>query len=478
MRALATRGLPTVDNPGLGLLVLAPLAALLVGAAFSFDARAGVALTLSLIYLGVALHNLPLALILWCPLIFLEGLPEFNLAAKAGGLLIVAVWLAGLSRTREHVDSVLRRTGKLWLAVAVLLLWLSLTLLWAEDRGLVLDDLWRWFAVALLMLVIATTVSNRRQATLMAAAFVVGAVMAVGVGIVSGDLTTSRTAIETASEGRLEGGQGDPNALAAGIVPAMILALALFMSHRDFAVRWLLVAALALLTLGLVASESRGGVLAAIAATFAALLVFRDRRASALAFVTLTVGVAAAWFAVSPNAWERVTDFDSGGSGRSDLWAVAWNVAEASPIEGVGLHNFTAVSGEYVRQPGSLERVDLVVDEANFVHNVYLELLAETGLIGLLLFVGVAAGSAHTAWRAARQFDASGDATMKTLAQAVVVALVGLLTSSFFLSSGVDKRLWIVFGLSPALLAIAARQQRDHHAEDGGGGAPRSALGR
>ena len=431
------------------------LSAALVGAALAVEARLGVALLLGLIYLPVALTNLHLALVLWFPLVFLEGLPAFNLAAKAGGLLIVGVWFATLRERRDSVTATLRRTGKLWLAVVGLLLWYTFSTLWADDRGMVYADLWHWYAVALLMLIVATTVSSDRGAQLMIMAFVAGAVLTVAEGIVGGGLTTATTAAD--GQERLAGGQGDPNFLAAGIVPAIVLALALRSTTQGFAARWLLFGALLVLSLGLVASESRGGALAAIAAAIAALVVFKRRRAWVLASLTIVAGVAAAWFAVSPSAWERLTNFDNGGSGRGDLWAVAWRMAEDKPAHGVGLNNYPVVGADYVSEAGNLERSELVVDKAQVVHNAYLQALAETGAIGLALLLAVSLGSIYAAWRAAQRFAARGDPVMDTLARAVIVASIGLMAASFFISNGVDKRLWVLFGLGPALFALASR---------------------
>lgn len=461
MRTLAANLLSVRDNPAAALVVALPLAAALVGVSSAADARLAIAITMGLVYLGIAFINLQLAVALWFPLTFLEALPAFNAAAKAGGLVIVGLWLLALPGIRGQLASVLRRNAKLWLALAGLLLWCSLSLLWASDRGMVLADLWHWYAVALLMLIVATSMVDRRAIVLIAAAFVAGAVLSVGQGVVGSELSTSATAIDTASEPRLSGGKGDPNFLAAGIVPAMALALALFAYVQRLVPRWLLIGAMAVLALGLAASQSRGGAVAALLAVVAGLVVFRDRRTSVLALTAGIIGVAAAWFAFSPGAWERVTDFDSGGSGRNELWTVAWRMVESNPVHGVGLNNYPAVSGEYVSEPGSLERLDLIVDRAQVAHNAYLQLLAETGIIGLGLFLAVIAASIGAAWRAAQRFQAGGETSLHALAQGVVVATIALLAAAFFISNGVDKRLWVLLALGPATLAAAGRTGRD-----------------
>ena len=47
---------------------------------------------------------------------------------------------------------------------------------------------------------------------------------------------------------------------------------------------------------------------------------------------------------------------------------------------------------------------------------------------------------------------------MEMLARGVLLATIGFLASSFFLSDGIDKRLWVLFGLGPAMLAVASKR--------------------
>ena len=47
---------------------------------------------------------------------------------------------------------------------------------------------------------------------------------------------------------------------------------------------------------------------------------------------------------------------------------------------------------------------------------------------------------------------------MESCARAVVVALVAVFVADFFVSEQLSKTLWLLLGLGPALLAIAARR--------------------
>jgi O-antigen ligase len=95
------------------------------------------------------------------------------------------------------------------------------------------------------------------------------------------------------------------------------------------------------------------------------------------------------------------------------------------------------------------------------VHNTYLQLWAELGVVGLLLFVCVAAFCLTATLKAASSFARQGDARMEVMARATFVALAGLLAADFFGSRLTNKEAWLLLGLAPALLAIArAREGR------------------
>jgi O-antigen ligase len=156
-----------------------------------------------------------------------------------------------------------------------------------------------------------------------------------------------------------------------------------------------------------------------------------------------------------------VTNFDNGGNGRSDLWKVAWQAGADHPVLGVGLNNFRVVSSQYVRRPGTLHFVDLIAERPAVVHNTYLQMFTETGAVGLGLFLFVVGGCLLAAGKAAKRFDELGERGLAGVSRAVLVATLGMLAATFFLSSAGDFRLWILLAFSPALLALAMRPQSE-----------------
>jgi O-antigen ligase len=299
-----------------------------------------------------------------------------------------------------------------------------------------------------------STVTSARAVRLVIGAMVIGLLASVMLDT----LTTGVVTTEGGTTDRLEGAAGDPNFLAAMIIVAVVLGLGLAATTRSAALRLPLVTAVIFLSVAFVSTGSRGGFVAALLTAVAALVFFGGRRIYVVAALLIAMGIGIPLLSASPETWQRLTDYDDGGTGRVDLWTVAWRMAEEQPVAGVGFNNFRVASPDYVREPGALERVDFLVDRPHFVHNTYLQLLAENGVIGLALFVMFVVACTRAAWLAAKRFEAQGERSMGTLARAVVVACVAMLGASLFLSAAVDQRLWILLALGPGLLAAASRR--------------------
>lgn len=451
---------PTLQITPPVVVLAALLSAFVAGVAMARSVPLGVGVAIALCYAPLVLINLPVGIALWLPLVFLTSLSALRFGPTLAGMLIVFAWFGTLLNHGSTTLELLRRQRRYLAALALFAVWIMLSMAWSKESAAGGDIFFAWIQAALVYLIVATTFSTGRHVQLVAWAFVAGAVASVLVGLVETGLQTSETALETATDDsrRLGGGAGDPNYLAAGIVPAAILVAALATGTRRTWVKWASVGALAVLTVGFGASESRGGLVAAVVAIVAGFMFFKHRRPHVLALVLLIVGVGAAWFSVNPAAWQRITSFDEGGTGRTELWDVAWRMWQDHPVTGVGLDNFSVRSPLYADQAGPLENANFIAEVPYVAHNVYVQLLAETGLIGLLLFLLVALGSLRAAWLAAGRFDALRDSRMAALSRGVLVAGLTALAASFFLSNGHDRRSWILFALGPALLALAQRR--------------------
>jgi O-antigen ligase len=384
-----------------------------------------------------------------------------SVAPNATAILIGLAWIGTIRSRRDWAAAVYQRHRKLLVSGVLLVLWTMLSALWARDPDLVwADEFWQLPVALAIFAVLIGSFPSRRWAVLLAGAFVAGATLSVLVGLASDGLNPAGDAIASAGgEGRLQGANGDPNYLAAGCVPAVAIAAALIGLTRNVMLKWGLTAVMAVLVAGLAASESRGGFIAAIVAVGCAVVLNKRQRARVVGLIAVAVSVTAMYFVAYPETFERVTQVDGGGNGRTDLWYFATRMAEEHPIAGGGYNNYALVAKDYVHEPGVREFSFLVTETPHVAHSVYLQLLAETGVVGLVLFLIVVAGCLRAALAAARRFDDLDELPMAGLARAVFVAMAGMLTASFFISNLTDRRMWILFALGPILLALASRPQ-------------------
>jgi O-antigen ligase len=439
------------------------------------------ALVLVTIYAPLVFFDLPTALALWTAVLFFHDIKALSVAPNSMGVL-VGLGFIGALITRPRALPVLTQHRRLIIATVLFCIWMTLSAAWAQQPGLAASQAGFYWLAALAFLIVMTTVNRPRDIKIIALAFVGGAAVAAVIGLASRglDAANANQVGQTAINGRLTGGGGDPNLQAAGFVAAMFLAMGLMTVYRRRAARIGLIAAFALITVAFFATESRGGLLSLIVTTIAAFLLFPDQRRRFLGLVLIASAIAAIFIASNPGSFSRITDFGGGTSGRSDIWTVATKVFAQHPLAGVGLNNFEVVEPRFALLHRNVSRVTYIAEKPDPAHNSYLQLLADTGVIGLLGFLVIVLASLRATWLAARVFERKGQRDYAHLSRAALMGTVGMLTAIFFITDGDDWRLWLLLGLGPALLAMAGRTPDLNRARSTGqdAGAEQSVIGR
>ncbi|HEV7614845.1 MAG TPA: O-antigen ligase family protein [Solirubrobacterales bacterium] len=430
------------------------LAALCLGVVAAVAPKLGVGLVVVCAYASLAVFGFVPMFAAWTLSFFIpfftvgNALLKVGLAATVFSLLLA--WFAGAPAIRARI-----RAGAPFLIVgAAFLAWLAATTIWAPDSGLALSQLWKYGISIGIFAALTVAVGSKGGVRLIAAAFVAGAALTALCGLFG---INAGPVNSLPGQARVQGGAGDPNVLAAAVLAAAALAGGLLPGTRRPAARLLLLAAIAVFGLTLAGTESRGGAIAAITVLIAALLVMRRRRGAVLGLAIGGLLAAAAWFLASPSGFERLTNFNDHGNGRDELWRIAWEMFSSHPLQGVGLQNFVPQAPDYVLHPGALQFIHLIIEKPVVVHNVYLQFLAETGIVGLLLFLTLVTLSLVASLRAASIYEGLGDRAFADLCRCLFLAVVALLAAGFFISSGVDYKLWALLGLGPATLLLARR---------------------
>lgn len=372
---------------------------------------------------------------------------------KLAGLLLTVVWVGVAStegQVRERAGFV-RQNPALATVLVLFLAWAALSLTWASDAGDAKVALLRYFLNAVLLLIVFTAVTERRHVVWIYWAFALGGVASMIYGVVLAP-------VEPTDFNRVQGAGVDSNDLAIVLVAGMILAAALAVTSERAPAKLGAGAISLLCGAGVLFTFSRTGLFTLALALVGGLLFASRRRgrsgAAALAVILVAVGYLV--FLAPPEARERITTVGNG-SGRTDLWIVAWRMVEDKPVLGVGAGNFPATSFNYVLEPGALDARYLISPTGllQVAHNSYLEVMAELGAIGFTLFVALMILPVAAASRAARNFMREGDKRMETLSRALIAAQIGMLGGAVFTSLEYSKQLWLLLALGPALLALS-----------------------
>jgi O-antigen ligase len=443
--------------------------AVVLGVLAGVDPKIAVAAAIGLAFVVLVMADLTIGLCLFALIAFLDVLPALGGSlvsfSKIVGFLLAVSWLAKVSSSEQDTRKDFVAAHPTFTYVLVLFIgWVALSLTWGEAASEGTTPLMRYALNLILFLIVYTAVRTSRQAVWALGAYVLGASLAAGYGVLNPPDNVAYYDIS-----RVSGTVGDPNELASALVGGTVLAAALgLVLRRTPLLRMLAFAASALCLAGIFLTLSRGGLVALLFALGAAVLVGGRWRlvAVALAAVIGLSGYLYFGYFAGHDAAARITKVQ-GGTGRTDIWKVGWRMVQAHPVRGVGAGNFQTASIHYLLKPGSIERDEFIVDTPKVAHNTYLQVLAELGIVGAALFLAIIGFSLLCTLKAARIFERLGDTSLEILSRALLVALCGVLAADFFISQQFSKQLWLLIGLGPAFLGIARTASRAQPAADG-----------
>jgi O-antigen ligase len=231
------------------------------------------------------------------------------------------------------------------------------------------------------------------------------------------------------------------NAEGAIFVLALAGLLARFPHARRAAEKLALAAAITALVIGIAYSFSRSAYFGALAVItlFAARRSIRGLACAAVAVGCLVLVLPTAVGARLGSVWGS-SGLDVSSALRLDLWSSALRMFEAHPVFGVGYLNFAAQLPGYYINSGSYDTFVIQFSLLDFAHNTYLTVLAETGLVGVVLVGALIAIGSHRAWVAARHGSWTGEGALLGLVGVGIcsafgeVLLVSPILASFLLT--------------------------------------------
>lgn len=412
-----------------------------------------------------------------------EVLVRFHDLPSLLQLLIIPVGVAGLLAARIRGVARLILHPLPWLAGAYgLLLFLSIAWAWDPDlAGFEAVETGKGLVLFLLVTLLATTRDRLRlaAAALVGGGFTLGALSLFQV--VRGDFSGTLGGLARIKqaqiygdvfEPRIAGPLGDPNYYAQILLMVVPLALILAWRERRGWVRVGAWTAAAVVVGAMFLTYSRGAVVALVAVLGLTVLVRGLSRreillGSGALVVLLVLAPSGLWERVGtlremlPGESREVVDPDSSFAKRRLVTLAAWEMFLDHPGFGVGAGNYAARFGPYGTRVGSAAPLYDEPGEAQYPHNLYLEVAAETGAVGLTLFGAVLLAAFGSLARAWTRFREEGDELMADLGAGVAIALVGYLITSLFLHGHFQRYLWILLALAAAWDLTASGQDFD-----------------
>jgi probable O-glycosylation ligase (exosortase A-associated) len=218
--------------------------------------------------------------------------------------------------------------------------------------------------------------------------------------------------------------------------------------------------------LAVVGTYSRGGFIS-LAAAVLVFAMLQDRRVPTL---TGLAAIAAVTLLVVPipqsyiDRLQTIQNYNEIGEesamSRPHFWKVGVRMVSANPL-GVGLKQYEAAYDKYDFSYGRY-------GHRRAVHNSHVQVLAELGYPGLLIWLALFTFAFYACFRVRRQarephLDPRTSAFLKTTANALIISMAGFVIGGSFLSLAVNDLTWLTFGLVGALDRFAKRavEQRE-----------------
>ena len=260
---------------------------------------------------------------------------------------------------------------------------------------------------------------------------------------------------------RLCGPIGEQNRYAQVMLMLIPVALARVLSEKTNSLRLLALTAAALTAIGCGLTFSRSGAIAFVLMLLVGLAVqFVSRRQVTAVFLgglllLLIIPQYRTRLATIPSALgifgatARAEEPDGAVLGRATEMLAAARMAIDHPLFGVG----PDLSGTFTREYGQVGGLRALLGDRE-THCLYLEVAAETGVCGFLLFIGMLSTSIRSLLRIRRQICGHQHELEPTVA-GFLLALTGYLTMGLFLHMSYARYFWLMLAMADACTTVA-----------------------
>lgn len=255
---------------------------------------------------------------------------------------------------------------------------------------------------------------------------------------------------------RATGPMGDPNFFAQIMVSLTPIALERFLHERRASLRLVALWALIASILTVIFTYSRGGLLAMIVALLVVFIVYPPKRTHVPVVIFSMVVF---YFFLPPNYIDRLATltvlFEPGNTSRFEERSLRGRLSEnltalemikANPLFGVGLSSYNYLFPLYSKKLG----LALVATERE-AHNMFLEVAAETGLIGFVIFSILLTAAFRSILIARNIFLTTGKADLAGMTTGFFAGMFGYFTAAWFIHNAFPRYFYMILGIAFAL---------------------------
>lgn len=368
----------------------------------------------------------------------LPDVPFVSSVVPVLGALTVAAFLL---KNRQRQAGEKARFTPIHLVGLLLIAWIFISnpeAAWfGRDRNWIITFVQLWVLLWLAGELLDSPEKHRVLFLVYSIAAVISAFMTIQQGYVDQDI-----AVDVRAFGLTEGA----NSAARYFVVAVVFLIYLLWTSTGKLQRFLFFVGLSCVFFGALVTASRTGLLMLVVALVLVFVLWSSfrYRSQVIAFFALAAGGVVFFLDNILILFQSIFPAIMSGSDtiglRYALWAAGWKMWLAFPIQGVGVGMFRfelPYFAENITNPRHLSLVS---------HNMYVQMLSETGLVGFLLFMFLMLKTVQNLWQLISS-DKNETSVYKVWLVVFVVILLGGITKT----DQVDKMLWIVLGVGACL---------------------------
>ena len=253
-------------------------------------------------------------------------------------------------------------------------------------------------------------------------------------------------AVTTRIGGGGEGFLGDANDFALALNIALPFTFYQFLAEKKKVLKFLYLLFLILFTLGVISTASRGGFITLFIVFFYFILKSKQKLIGIFAIILIFISV---FFFTPREYWQRqmtITSYqqDESAMGRVNAWKTGIRMFLDRPLLGVGAATYELSYGSKYGGPWLVS------------HNAYIQIAAETGIFGILFYLGLMFYIFRQATLIIK--NTREESYLKSISFGLKGALLAYAVGSFFLSVGYYPHLYLL--LSIVIVLKILRKQK------------------